>query len=222
MMKSYKPQKTSAWQALRFIVSLSPGPFAQMALLEFLLGIANLLIVMLTGKIFSLAQEGYSLSMRITLALYAILLLLIGGYSVWYMRYQVQFCSILRFEERIRTALHRKSSRISNEVLEKPEVYAYLRQADGARQNLFRYVQIHLDLLFALVQAILLTVYLSGFEVWFLIFLPLSVLPVLLDMLYQTKLWKQDYETTSQCQREEQAYSQAITEDPGCKESRIS
>ncbi len=222
MMKSNKPQKTSAWHALRFIVCISPGSFAEMALLEFLLGIANLLIVMLTRKIFFLAQAGYSSSMLITLALYAILLLLCGSYSVWYMRYQVQFCSILKFEERIRTALHRKSSRISNEVLEKPEVYAYLRQADGARQNLFRYVQIHLDLLFALVQAIMLTVYLSGFEAWFLIFLPLSVLPVLLDMLYKTKLWQQDYEITSQCQREEQAYSQAITEDPGCKESRIS
>lgn len=222
MMKSNKPQKPSAWQTLRFIVCLSPGPFVQMAVLESLLGIANLLIVMLTGKIFSLAQKGYSPSMLGTLALYGSLLLLCGGYSVWYMRYQVQFCSILKFEEQIRRALHRKSSRISNEVLEKPEVYAYLRQADGARQNLFRYVQIHLDLLFAFVQAILLTAYLSGFEVWFLIFLPLSVLPVLLDMLYKAKLWQRDFEVSSQCQREEQAYSQAITEDPACKESRIS
>lgn len=222
MMKSNKPLRLSTWQTLRFIVRLSPGPFVQMAVLELLLGIANLLIVMLTGKIFSLAQEGYSSSMLGALALYGSLLLLCGGYSVWYMRYQVQFCSILKFEEQIRRALHRKSSRISNEILEKPEVYAYLRQADGARQNLFRYVQIHLDLLFACVQAILLTVYLSGFEVWFLIFLPLSVLPVLLDMLYKAKLWQRDFEVSSQCQREEQAYSQAIADDAACKESRIS
>lgn len=219
MMKS---DQMPTWKMLSFIVRLSPGPFVLMAVLELLRSLAGLWIVMLTGKLFSLAEAGNTASIHKTLALYGILMLLCGGYSVRYLRYQVQFSSILKFEERIRNALHQKSSRISNDLLEQPAVYAYLRQADGARQNLFRYVQIHLDLLFACVQAVLLTGYLSGFERWFLVFLPLTVLPVLLDLVYRAKLWQRDFEVTSQCKREEQAYAKALTEDPACKESRLS
>ncbi len=220
-MKTKEIRNISPCQALKFIFRFAPGSFLLMALLELLLGLASLLSVILTRQIFSLVQEGYTPRLLITLVLYGVSLLLCAGYSFWYIRYHVQFYSILKFEEKIRTELHKKSHRLSNEALESPKVYAYLRQADGARQNLFRYVQIHLDIVFACVHALLLTAYLSGFEVWFLILLPLSLLPVLLDLLYKSRLWQRDFESSSQCRREEEAYTTAMADSAACKESRV-
>ncbi len=221
-MKSKENTVVSPWKALRFIFKLAPGSFFIMAVMELLLGLASLWGVMLTRKIFSLVLAGYTPALLKNLLLYSISLLLCGGYSVFYMRYQVQFGTILKFEERIRKALHSKSCRISNESLEMPKVYAYLKQADGARQNLFRYGQIYLDLIFACLQGLMLTAYLAAFQMWFLLLLPMSVLPVAVELFYKGKIWQRDYEASSQCQREEAAYAAAMADDTACKESRIS
>lgn len=220
-MKSDSQTVIRPVKALSFIFRLAPGSFLIMMLMELSLGIVSLCSVILTRKIFSLVSGGYTRQLMSSLLLYGVSLILCAAYSVWYIRYHVQFETILKFEEQIRKKLHGKSRRISNEALEMPQVYAYLRQADSARQNLFRYVQIYLDLTFACVQGLLITLYLSAFEGWFLILLPLSVLPVGLDLLYKAKLWRRDFETSSQCQREEEAYSAAMTDSTACKESRI-
>ena len=153
--------------------------------------------------------------------LYAGAQLLSAVYLVWYIRYRVQFVTLLRFEGRVRTLLHQKSGRISCEALETPDAYAFLRQADGARQSLFRFGEIWVESLFTFVQAAMIAGYLSSFQPWFLLFLPLSALSTFLTMLFRARLWERDYARAEACRREETEYERALTDESACKETRM-
>ncbi len=207
--------------ALLYIFRAAPGSFALMALMGVLNGAAAVLSVRATQAIFSHIAAGYSPELFACLGVYAAALLLSAGYSVWYMRYHVQFFAILDFESGIRRMLHAKSRRISNEDLETPNAYAFIRQADGARQNLFRYGQIYVEAVMTLLEAAAVTAYISSFHPLFLLFLPLSAIPTLLEMLYDSRLWRRGYEAVTRCQREEAEYEKAVTDEAACKESRL-
>lgn len=210
-----------AFQALSHVLKSTPGSFSVMALMGLINGAASMANVWAVGKIFSLAESGYSRELFGTLAVYGMILLLASLYSVWYIRYRVQFFTILDFESTVREKLHEKSRRISNEELETPRAFALIRQADGARQNLFRYGEIWVSAIMTVIQALMITTYISGFHIWFAVFLPVAVIPTLLELLYQTNLWKKDYEESEQCRREETEYEKAITDETGCKESQL-
>jgi len=190
-----------------------------------LMGLANgafsIVSVWATERVFSLVRAGYSTELFASLALYAAILLLSAGYSVWYIKYHVQFFAILDFESNIRRKLHAKSRRISNEELETPNAYAFIRQADNSRQSLFRYGQSYVESAMTLVQSVMVAVYISSFHILFLVFLPLAAIPTLLEMLYNARLWKRGYETVTQCQREETEYEKAIKDEIACKETRL-
>jgi ATP-binding cassette subfamily B protein len=172
-------------------------------------------------QIVSLAQSGYRASLLSSVAIYGILLILSAGYSVWYKRYRVQFQVILEFEQKVREKLHKKSSRISNESFETYQANATIRMADGARQNLFRYVEIWISIVMAMMQAVVVVAYISSFQIWFLLLLPLSVLPTCLELVYQAKLWKKYYKEVEQLKWEESEYLKALTDEVACKESRL-
>ena len=165
---------------------------------------------------------GYGWELFGYLGLYAAALVLSAGYSVWYIRYHVQFFAIMDFEESTRRILHAKSGRMSNEVLETPDAYAFIRQADGARQNLFRFGQIYVEAVMTLLEAAMVAAYVRRFHGMFLLLLPLSFLPTLMEMLYGARLWNRGYETVTQCQREEAELEKAIVDEAACKESRAS
>lgn len=216
-----KTAVVSGWDALKFVLGAAPGSFLFMALM----GIANcgisLMCVWATKQVFSLVAGGCTAQLGQVLTVYALGMLLSAGYSVWYTRYHVQFHAIIRYEETIRKKLLQKGARISNDVLETPQVYAFIRQADGARQHLFRYGEICLRIGFTMIQAVTVTAYVSSFQRWFLVLLPMAILPPAVQFLYKTKLWKQDYERISQCKREEIEYAKAMVDDAACKESRL-
>jgi len=213
--------QVSPRKALWFIFKAAPGSFALMALMGLLNGTFSIVSVWATERVFSLVRAGYSTELFASLALYAAVFLLSAGYSVWYMKYHVQFFAIMDFEGNIRRMLHAKSRRISNDELETPDAYAFIRQADNSRQNLFRYGQIYVEAVMTLVQTVMVAAYVSSFHILFLIFLPLSAIPTLLEMLYSARLWKRGYETVARCQREEAEYEKAITDEIACKESRL-
>ncbi len=214
-------QQISIRKALFYIFRAAPGSFALMALMGLGNGGASILSVWATERVFSQLQAGYDAGLFASLAVYAAALLLSAGYSVWYIRYHVQFFAILDFEENTRRMLHAKSRHISNEDLETPNAYAFIRQADNARQNLFRYGQIYVEAVMTIIQAAMVAAYISSFNGLFLLFLPLAALPTLLEMLYSARLWKRGYETVTQCQREEAEYEKAVIDEIACKESRL-
>ncbi|MCH5278586.1 MAG: ABC transporter ATP-binding protein [Christensenellaceae bacterium] len=214
-------KQVNSVKALLYIFKAAPGSFALMALMGLLNGAFSIVSVWATERIFSHIQAGYSSGLFSALAVYAAVFVLSAGYSVWYIRYHVQFYAIMDFEGKIRRMLHGKSRRISNEELETPNAYAFIRQADGSRQHLFRYGQIYVEAAMALVQAVMIASYVSLFHIWFVAFLPLSIVPSLLKLLYNSLLWKRSYETVTQCKREEAEYEKAITDEIACKETRL-
>lgn len=211
----------TAPKALSYIYRSAPGSYTLMALMGLLNGCASVLSVWATEQVFTHVQKGYTQDLFVSLAVYAAAFVLSGAYSIWYIRYHVQFFAILNFEETTRQKLHGKSRRISNEVLETPRAYAFIRQAYSSRQNLFRYGQIYLEAVLTVVQAAMVGVYISALHPLFLLLLPLSAVPTLLELLYDARLWKKGYETVSQCQREETEYEKAVTDSTACKESRL-
>lgn len=211
----------SGWDALKFVLGAAPGSFGFMAFMGLLNCGISLACVWATKQVFSLAGAGGTAGLGRGLIVYSLALLFSAGYSVWYTRYHVQFYAIIRYEETIRKKLLQKGARISNEALETPQVYAFIRQADGARQHLFRYGEICLRIGFTMIQAVTVTAYVSAFQRWFLILLPMAILPPGISFFYKTSLWKQDYEKISQCKREEGEYAKAMVDDAACKESRL-
>ena len=204
-----------------FAFQIAPTSFAEMIVWGLLNCIIAVLNVWATRQVVSLVLSGYSKEMLTSVCLYGLLLILSAAYSVYYMRYRVQFCTILKFEQRIRFHLFRKSQKISNETYENSSANKMIRMADGAKQNLFRYVEIWISILMAVLQAVCVTMYISTFNPWFLFLFPFSTIPPCLTLLYQTSLWKRYYDEIEQYKREETEYAKGLTDEIACKESRV-
>lgn len=220
MRKSHYEQVNSL-QALKYIIKISPLTFLFMALMGLINGVAAILNTYCVKQIFSVVAEGYTSQLFWLMLAYVSVLIVSGSYSVWYIRYHVQFGAILNFESLIRKKLHFKSRKISNERLETPDAYAFIRQADSSRQNLFRYGQIYVESVMIIIQACMITAYMTSVDLWFLLFAPLAIIPVFIEMLYQAKLWKKSYKKVSQSKREELEYEKALTDEIATKETRL-
>lgn len=217
----HKWDTAGKFNCLRFIWNLSPSSFIEMITYGILNSAIAVISVWITRQVLSLVHDGYTPKMLWMLLVYGIMLILSAGYSVWYKRYRVQFHAILDFERKLRSQLHRKSQRISNETFEESNANILIRMADGARQNLFRYVEIWISIAMAILQSIAVVVYTSTFHLWFLLLLPMSIIPPCLTLAYQAKIWKKYYEATEQCKWEESEYLKAMIDEVACKESRI-
>ena len=213
--------KQSKWKAFRQIFQMAPSSFAEMILWNILSCVLSVCTVWATGHIAALLIGGYSKEMLGTVLLYGILLVLSAAHSIYFTRYRVQFQLIIDFEQKIRAKLFKKSSKISNEAYEDASAATMIRLADGAKQNLFRYVEIWISIVSAVVQALLVTLYVSSFDAWFLLLLPFSVIPPCLNLLYQAKLWKRYYAAVEQCKKEESEYIKGLIDEAACKESRM-
>ena len=137
-----------------FIWKLAPEKFFEMIFWGLVNCVLTVASIWSTRQILSLVHDGYSVRLLRTVVLYGILLILSAGYSAWYKRYYVQFRVVLDFEKKVREKLHKKSVKISNEMFEFHQINAMIRLADGARQNLFRYMEIWISIAMSLLQAV--------------------------------------------------------------------
>lgn len=208
-------------QCLRFIFKLSPDRFVEMLLWGLLNCMLSVLGVWSTRRVVSLVSSGYNKSLLGSLAVYGSILLLSALYSIYYKRYRVQFHVIPEFEQRMRSRLFWKGCRISNEVYEDASASNRMRLADGARQNMFRYVEIWVSILMAILNALVVTAYVSSFDIWLLLLLPFSMIPPCLNLLYQSNLWTRCHEAVEQCRKEEGEYLKGLIDEVACKESRM-
>lgn len=216
-----RSHKSKIMQNFWLIFHTSPIHFVEMILWSIFNCILSVFNVWATGRITSLISGGYSKEMLGLVCLYGILLMMSASYSVYYKRYRVQFRIIPSFEQKVRAKLFKKSRMISNEICEDASAANMIRFADGAKQNLFRYIEIWISILTAFLQAFVVTMYVSTFDVWFLLLLPFSVIPTCLNLLYQSNLWKRYYIALEQCKKEEGAYFKGLIDEVACKESRI-
>ncbi len=215
----------NAWQTFWFTVRIAPSSFGLMLLVGLFDSCLAVARIYLTSRVFARVEAclgGTPASdLYPTLACYGLCLFLDALHLYWYTRFYVQFREITRFEGKVLQLLHGKSGRISNEQLELPQAWAFIRQSSNARQMLFRFVEICIDLVTGVIQTAVVTAYASAFHLWYALFLPLAVLCPFLELLYQANLWKKDYERISLLEREENEYEKAMTDETACKESRL-
>lgn len=216
-----KQNRSKQLQYCARIFRMAPGSFIEMILWDLVNCAMSVFMVWTTGKVVGLISGGLNSSMFKAVSLYGALLILSALYSVYYKRYRVQFRVILAFEQRLRASLFRKSSRISNEAYEDTFTATQIRMADGARQNLFRYVEIWISLVMAIAQALVITSYVSTFNAWFFLLLPFAIISPCLNLHYQSRLWKRYYLAIEQCKKEESEYLKALIDEVACKESRV-
>lgn len=220
-----KTSKVSVLEAFRYTFRVIPEVFMIMFVINLINCGLSVAGIYLTRDVFleiELSMNSHiSSPFTIKVLLYALYMFLSSAYSFFYTRYVVQFCILPNFELKFVKLLHRKSARISNDKIETPNAYAFIRQTNAARQTVFRFAEICFSIATAVVQTIVVTLCVASFEIWYLIFLPLALLPPFLEQMYQNNLWKKDYEKTSQLQREAEEYKKAMIDESACKESRL-
>lgn len=206
----------------RYIFRIAPASFVFMAAMGLLNGLVGVLGTYATERLFSEIEQFHISLIYESLLLYGVLLILSELYVVWYMHYHVQFHSVLRFEAKVRTILHRKSSAISNEQLESPYVFSQIKRAEGCRHHLFRYAQIRIELVTMLCSAGLITGYISAMNIWFLVVLPIAIIPIALRSLVKSNILDRNYYRLLALKKQEKEFVRILSDERYISENRIS
>lgn len=213
-------------RSLRLSFSIAKSQF----ILMLIAGIVNCMLVVLalycTNEIFNLVEKCYVAgsidnAFYIQTGLYFVILLCSSAYVFYYKRYFVQFRSLTSFEKKIRTVLHQKCNKISNEQLEIPRVDLYSKQARSASMHIYRLTEIYLTIFISVLSAVITCIYISTFNVWYSLFFVLAVIPSLIEIAFNSKLWQKYYEQEASLFREETAYNDAICGVDVVKENKI-
>ncbi len=202
-------------RCVKLAFSKAKGHFILMAALGALNCVLGVLSVYLINGIFQQAEQAAvvgaaTYTVYVRLALYFAALVASAMYTVYYKRYFVQFRSIPAFEKKIRTKLHEKCGKISNDRFEIPDVDVYLKQARAASVNVYRFTEIVITVFVLLLSALSLGGYIATFNAWYGLFILFAVLPSLCRIACKSRLWKKFYRQMSVLKREEATYSEAI------------
>ncbi|MFA6935386.1 MAG: ABC transporter ATP-binding protein [Sphaerochaetaceae bacterium] len=168
-----------------------------------------------------IASRSARLSQHVSLfMLYGTWLVASASASFLFNRFIVQFRLLPEFERRMLSKLHDKAQRIPNEALQSPSALLLIRQARASRQVVFRYAQICISILVGALQAIAVTASASVFSPWFILFLPLALLPAFIEGFQESKLIKKDLMMIAQCRKEESEYEKSLFDESASKETR--
>lgn len=214
------------WDIFKFAFKVDPKDFLIMVFVGVFKCFISVLGLYLTQWLFDGVDE-YSMgntdiNILTRTILYCLYLFVIASFQFFYTRYYIQFCAIPNFEKKIMCVLYNKTQKISNDELEQSEVLRIIKQANGARQALFRYAEIWINIVFAFCQTVVVALNISYFSRWYLLFLPFSFASALLNQFYNNRLWKDELKNIAQLEREQAEYEKAMFSDAAAKETRTS
>lgn len=223
--KDYMMNKKEKYHILQFVFRVDHEDFIIMIFVGILKCFVSVFGLYVTKWLFEGVQELSSYNnadIIIRILLYSIYIFFMASFNFFYTRYYIQFCAIPNFEKKIMEVLFDKTQKISNDEFERSDILRVIRQANGARQALFRYAEIWINIFSAFLQVIFVALNISYFSGWYLLFLPFSFLSSLLNQFYNDRLWKKEIKTISQLEREQAEYEKAMFGDTAAKESRTS
>ncbi len=210
---------------LKFVFSVSPIDF----LVMFFVGLFQCALasfgIFLTRDLFKAIEfsisNGLSDLPYALFALYAVYIFLSSSCSYLFARYIIQFKMLPRFEHRMLQKMHEKARCISSEQMQTPDIERLLQQANGARQALFRYGEICITIVIAVLQTLAVTVSITSLNVWYLFFMPLALATTFIKQWQQSRLLGKSLKDSAQLKREEVTYEKAIVDETACKETRV-
>lgn len=202
------------------------GDFILMLIINLINALIPIMGIFINKELFSVIGEiaenkQYDQRLTYIIMVYLIYLLIVAVYTTFYQRFYIQFKSLLRFEKKIKVYLHKKCCKISNENFEMPELYNYVRQAQNASINIYRLIEIIIYIFSLIIGTIAITFYVSTFNILFISFILFSIIPTLVEKIYETKQRIYFRDKTTQLYREEEAYKEAIISPIVFKETRV-
>lgn len=215
----------SRMDILRFVFSVSPADFCVI----FIVGLIKCAVsaggVFLTRDMFAAIERaiahGASGETYMWFFIYAGYLLVMASFHYVFARYTIQFRMLQRFEYRMLKRMHQKARRISCEQMQTPDIERLIRQANGARQALFRYGEICITIFTTVLQTIAMTLSVSMLNAWYLAFMPLALIASWVRQWQRSRLMRDSLREAAQLKREEDAYEKALLDETACKETRV-
>ena len=163
-------------------------------LLMILLGIINSAVNILSIysfkkiiEILSYLSINFDATIIKYIVLYIFSILIIFIYEKFFIRYWIQFVSVPRFEKKVLNEIHEKISKISNEKLYEADCSSKIIYTLKSATNLFRYTQIIVLIIISLLNVLFVTLYISSFNMIYIVFMLFSIVPSIFELLIQNK-----------------------------------
>lgn len=168
-------------------------------LLMILLGIINSAVNILSIysfkkiiEILSYLSINFDVTIIKYIVLYIFSILIIFIYEKFFIRYWIQFVSVPRFEKKVLNEIHEKISKISNEKLYEADCSSKIIYTLKSATNLFRYTQIIVLIIISLLNVLFVTLYISSFNMIYIVFMLFSIVPSIFELLIQNIEIKQN------------------------------
>ena len=169
--------------------------FLLMILLGIINSAVNILSIFSFKKIIEILSY-LSINFDVTIIKYIVLyifsILIIFIYEKFFIRYWIQFVSVPRFEKKVLNEIHEKISKISNEKLYEPDCSSKIIYTLKSATNLFRYTQIIVLIIISLLNVLFVTLYISSFNMIYIVFMLFSIVPSIFELLIQNIEIKQN------------------------------
>lgn len=219
-------KKRTNLKSIKYSLSLSKYDFAIMIILGIVNCLVGIVSVYSCSKFVGIIENNMdaleiNYQIYMYLSLYILSLFIIFLYNNYYNRYIIQFKTVTRFERKIRGEIHKKSSRISNESFEKPEIYKTVTQTLNSAVNLFRLTQVIISIIIAIVTIICTTFYTSSFSWWYLLFIVFAILPSLIEIKYKEYDIKKNYKELNHISKVQYEYFDSFLEIDALKDAQM-
>lgn len=196
-------------KSIRFVFKNSFTDILLISILGIINAILSLLSVMLSNDMvanLSNTKNEMNNKFIISLSLYIFVLLFLFLYNNYFVRYWIQFKGVTRFERKCRVKIHKKALEISNEEFEKPELDQNLTNALNSATNLYRLTQTINSIIVIIFNVVLVTTYISSFNIIYILFIPFTLIPTIVDLKYQEKSTRMNYLKLKHIYKMNQAY----------------
>lgn len=218
-------QKWTRIKILRFAFSVSPVDFCVFLIAGLLKCAVSASGIFLTRSLFVAIEnailDGVTAKVYPWFLIYAAYLLVLSAFPYVFTRYIVQFKMLPHFEHLMLKKIHKKAQLISSEQMQTPDIERLIRQANGARQALFRYEEICITIAINIIQTIVVTLTISSLNAWYLFFMPLALIASLIRHWQKSKLINESLRKAAQLKREEASYEKALLDETANKETRV-
>ena len=197
-------------------------------LLMILLGIINSAVNILSIysfkkiiEILSYLSINFDVTIIKYIVLYIFSILIIFIYEKFFIRYWIQFVSVPRFEKKVLNEIHEKISKISNEKLYEADCSSKIIYTLKSATNLFRYTQIIVLIIISLLNVLFVTLYISSFNMIYIVFMLFSIVPSIFELLIQNIEIKQNNKEMIKIDYLQSEYFDSFTKVEAIKEVKL-
>ncbi|MCI5675507.1 MAG: ATP-binding cassette domain-containing protein [Ezakiella sp.] len=156
-----------------------------------------------------------------TLLIFVLLLLLVKLPRILYTRYFSTFVGMPKLELKLKNLLHGKINKIASDELIDPKMDKEINQAIYAGTNIFRLIQLSIDLVFAVLSSISIIYVLIKIDYILGIGILFAIVPNILVQFLETKVRLKNHDQKVEFERKERLYLDAVGGDPQFVESRL-